>query len=113
MSIKLQGSVAFEPEFVGQLSMIGRALLEAGLDPADFTIAKHGAQAASPEIGSFQYDYTVSTGEEQFTVTEPNDARFLDNLMTRLHHSAATHHGGDAPAQGLFARVARWMAPSQ
>jgi hypothetical protein len=113
MSIKLQGSVAFEPEFVGQLSMIARALLEAGLDPAAFTITKHGAQADSPEIGAFQYDYTVSTGEEQFCVTAPNDPRFLDDLLARLHHSAAAHQAGEPPAQGLFARVARWMAPSQ
>ena len=78
MSIKLQGSVAFEPEFVGQLSMIARALLEAGLDPAAFTIAKHGAQADSPEIGAFQYDYTCRPARS----SSPSPSRTIRGFST-------------------------------
>jgi hypothetical protein len=115
MSITLQSTVGgFSAEFMSRLPALEAAMIAHGLEPSEFLISKDRATPPSvPFIGPFFYEYTVFVGDEQFTVTEPNDARFLDNLLTRLHDSAAAHHSGDAPAQGLFARVARWMAPSQ
>lgn len=109
MSIKLQGNEAFDPEFVGQLSHVTRALLEAGFDPAAFVIAKNRAGAPEvPAIGAFSYDYTVAIEGECFTVTEPNDQRFLDHLLARIRDHAHDN-AGVAPAPGLMARVARWI----
>lgn len=109
MSITLQGSAAFDPEFVGQLSHVTRALLDAGFDPTAFVILKDRAGANDvPAIDAFDYDYTVCFGGERFTVTEPNDQRFLDHLLARIRDHA--HDNADvAPPPGLIARMARWM----
>ena len=55
-----------------------------GLEPEQFVISKDQATpATAPFIGPFFYDYTVFVGEESFTVTEPNDIRFLEYLYNR------------------------------
>ena len=57
-----------------------------GLEPSQFVISKDWATQAAvplPFLGPFFYDYTVFIGEENFTVTEPNDIRFLDYFYQR------------------------------
>jgi hypothetical protein len=56
------------------------------LNPADFVISKDRAMPSSviPLVGPFFYDYTVFVGDESFTVTEPNDTRFLQYFYQRI-----------------------------
>src|SRR5260370_18932819 len=55
-----------------------------GLDPTEFVISKDRATPATvPLIGPFFYEYTVFFGDEKFTVTEPNDMRFLEYFYRR------------------------------
>jgi hypothetical protein len=65
-----------------------------------------------PLIGPFFYDYTVFVGDESFTVTEPNDIKFLDYF-----HQRCIAEDEPAPEQeqrprrpGLIGRIFRWMA---
>jgi hypothetical protein len=108
--ITLQGTAGgFSAEFVRKLPEVERAMAAHGLDPADFIISKDNAASSNARpLGPFFYDYTVFVGTENFTVTEPNDARFLAYFMDRILAP------DDAPAprthDSLFGRLFRWMA---
>jgi hypothetical protein len=109
MPIKLQGSVAFEPEFVGHLTLLTRTLIARGIDPDGVTIAKDTACAPPlPFAGPLCYDYHVVTGEDEFVVTGAGDARVLEALLQRFDEP-----DGAVPAlqDGVFARLTRWMSP--
>jgi hypothetical protein len=108
--ITLQGTAGgFSAGFMERLPRVEQAMAAHGLDPADFIISKdNSASSNARPLGPFFYDYTVFVGGESFTVTEPNDARFLDYFMDRILAS------DEAPARrrrpGLFSRLFRWMA---
>lgn len=110
MAITLQGTAGdFSAEFKRRLPALERAMIARGLDPADFIISRDNAASANARpIGPFFYDYTVFVGDEHFTVTEPNDMRFLEYFYGRILAPE------DEPAQkknlGLFSRLAKWMA---
>ena len=60
----------------------------------------------------FFYDYTVFIGGEHFTLTEPNDIRFLDYFYQRCiadGRDARPNRIASARA-GLISRIFRWMA---
>lgn len=110
MPMMLQGTVAFEPEFVGNLAWLTRALIARNIDPDGVTIAKDLAGAgAMPRTSGVRYVYTVSTGDGDFVVIETCDARFLEQFLNRLETE------DDAPTalppKGMFARLTRWMSP--
>jgi hypothetical protein len=79
MAITLQSTVGgFSDEFMRKLPRLEQVMVANGLDPAGFVISKDRATPATmPFIGPFFYDYTVFIGDENFTITEPNDIRFL------------------------------------
>ncbi|ABD06028.1 conserved hypothetical protein [Rhodopseudomonas palustris HaA2] len=113
MPIRLQGTVAFEPEFVGNLTMLTRTMIARGLDPDCYVITKDIAAAPTlPFVGTIAYDYAVDTGETQFTVTEADDTCFLGAF---LQYIGDTDSDADtAPplaADGVFSRLTRWMSP--
>ena len=85
MSIILQSSVGgFSDEFRRRLPAVERAMIEHGLEPSQFVISKDVATTpTAPVIGPFFYDYTVFFGDDNFTVTEPNDMKFLDYFYKR------------------------------
>jgi len=110
MPITLQSTGrGFDAQFLRKLPRLEQAMAAHDLDPSDFVISKAPAVTANvPFLGPFFHDYTVFVGDDQFTVTEPNDARFLDYFYRRVIAS------DDAPppaarTDGLLARVARWM----
>jgi hypothetical protein len=109
--ITLQGTAGgFSAGFMEQLPRVEQAMIAHGLDPNDFIISKDDAASANARpLGPFFHDYTVFVGDGSFTVTEPNDARFLDYFMDRI-----LAPDDDAPAQlrrdTLFSRLAKWMA---
>jgi hypothetical protein len=92
-----------------KLPELEQAMAARGLDANDFIISKDNAASSNARpLGPFFYDYTVFVGDENFTVTEPNDIRFLEYFMDRILAS------DEAPAPrkpaGLFGRLAKWMA---
>ena len=110
MAITLQSTVGgFTAEFMRKLPDLEQAMVAHGLEPSQFVISKDRATPATvPIIGPFFYDYTVFFGDDHFTVTEPNDIRFLDYFYARI--IAADE---DLPAEherpGLISRLVRWM----
>jgi hypothetical protein len=108
--ITLQGTAGgFSAEFIRKLPEIERAMIAHGLEPSDFIISKdNSASSNARPLGPFFYDYTVFVGDENFTVTEPNDARFLDYFMDRI--LASDEEPAPRRGPGLFGRLFRWMA---
>ena len=112
MPITLQSSAGgFSSKFMRGLPGLEQAMIAHGLDPSQFVISKDRAtSAAVPFIGPLFYDYTVFVGEENFTVTEPNDLIFLEYFYQRC---VAEDEETEPPLQrrpGLINRIFRWMA---
>jgi len=111
VSIILQSTVVgFSAEFIRRLPELEQAMVAHGLELSQFVISKDRATPTTlPVIGPF-YDYTVFAGDEIFTVTEPDDIKFLEYFYQRCIAE-------DEPAQalqprrpGLISRFFRWMA---
>ena len=113
MPVILQGTVDFEPAFLAQLPALEAAMLAQGLEPSAFVISKDRATPATvPWVGPFFWDYTVFVDDDHFTVTEPNDMRFLEFLLGRIaaEDSAAAAPASHVRQPGLLGRVARWLS---
>jgi len=107
MSIILQSTVGgFSGEFMRQLPRLEKAMLAHGLEPSQFVISKDIATSATaPLIGPFFYDYTVFFGDAHFTVTEPNDIKFLEYFYQRC----IAMDQPDERHDGIVGRILRWM----
>ena len=83
-----------------------------GLEPSEFVISKDRATPAAmvPFVGPFFYDYTVFIGEENFTVTEPNDMTFLDYFYKRCIAEDEPAPAESRRRAGPIHRFFRWMA---
>ena len=114
MSITLQSTVGgFSAEFMRRLPLVEQAMVAHGLEPSAFVISKDPATPPTvPFIGPFFYDYTVFVGEEHFTVTEPNDIKFLDYFYDRCiaEDETAPERERRARRPGLINRIFSWMA---
>ena len=100
MAITLQSTVGgFSPEFIRKLPALEQAMIAHGLEPSQFVISKDWATQAAvpyPFLRPFFYDYTVFVGDENFTVTEPNDMRFLEYFYQALHRRGRRDRRADA-----------------
>ncbi|MGY4356144.1 hypothetical protein ACVW0J_002637 [Bradyrhizobium sp. i1.7.7] len=107
MSIILQSTVGgFSAQFMRKLPLVEQAMREHGLDPAEFVISKDYASTATiPLMGPFFYNYSVFFGDEQFTVTEPNDMVFLDYFFKT--RAGVGRPAGIATAAGIDAAAVR------
>lgn len=111
MSITLQSTVGgFSAEFLRRLPQLEAVMRDNGLDPDAFILSKSDAASSNARpLGPFFFDYTVFVDGEHFTVTEPNDIRFLAYLTGRCIAA------GDDPltprhkAFGLLHRLLHWM----
>jgi hypothetical protein len=113
MPVILQGTVSFEPAFLARLPALESAMLAQDLDPSAFVISKDRATPATvPWIGPFFWDYTVFVDDEHFTVTEPNDMRFLAFLLDRIaaDDSAAVEPAPPFKLPKLLGRFVNWMS---
>jgi hypothetical protein len=110
MPITLQGTAGgFSAEFMRKLPDVEQAMIAHGLNLDDFIISKDNAASSNARpLGPFFYDYTVFVGDENFTVTEPNDAGFLEYFMDRI--LAPDEEPAPRKRAGLFGRFFRWMA---
>src|SRR5258706_8994450 len=112
MSITLQSTVGgFSAAFMRRLPALEEAMVAHGLEPSQFVISKDGATPATvPIIGPFFYDYTVFAADENFTVTEPNDIKFLEYFYRRcIADDEAAPAEQLKPSRGLISRIFRWM----
>jgi hypothetical protein len=115
MAITLQSTAGgFSPEFMRKLPALEQAMIAHGLEPSQFVISKDWATQAAvpyPFLKPFFYDYTVFVGEENFTVTEPNDIRFLGYFYDRCIAEEETPEQAQRIRHpGLIGRFLRWMA---
>lgn len=116
MAITLQSTVGgFSDEFMRKLPRLEQAMVANGLDPAAFVISKDRATPPTiPFVGPFFYDYTVFIGDENFTITEPNDIKFLQYFYGRCVAPDDPAPGQEleqfAPRPGLISRIFQWMA---
>jgi len=107
VSIILQSTVGFSGEFMRKLPLVEQAMREHGLEPSQFVISKDRASGPYPSILEFFYDYTVFFGDDKFTVTEPNDMRFLGYFLKCV---TAPDEIEPHRRDGLIRRIFRWMA---
>jgi hypothetical protein len=110
LSIILQSTVGgFSAEFMRRLPAVERAMVAHRLDPSQFVISKDTATTPTARvIGPFFHDYTVFFGDDKFTVTEPNDIRFLDYFYQRCV-AADQELPSERARPGLISRLVRWM----
>jgi hypothetical protein len=101
------------------LPALEKAMREQGLDPAEFVIARNLAQSTYLPI-AFRPDgnlleCTVFVKDRSFTVTQPNDTRFLEyfyELCVPPKHADEAHsqlHTVEQKLESLFMRAARWL----
>ena len=109
MPLTLQSTVeGFDAAFMQAVPQLERTMRRAGLDPSDVIIVKDRGAPGALSFDLALFHYTVFADAMQFTVTEPDDARFLDTVQRRMRAD------GDAMAAaamqgGLLARVRHWM----
>ncbi|MEJ2625970.1 MAG: hypothetical protein P8Z80_16005 [Pseudolabrys sp.] len=80
--ITLQSSCGdFHPDFLKRLPALEKTMIERGIDPFGFVIAKDSSRAMRLPIvfrpTGQPIDYTVFVGGRSFTVTYQNDMSFL------------------------------------
>lgn len=108
MAITLQGTVDFSAAFLQRLPAIEQTMVAQGLEPGEFVISKDAAATANMRpLGPFFYDYTVFVDGEHFTVTEPNDERFLEFFYRRV--TALDEEAPARRADTLLRRFVQWM----
>ena len=113
MSIILQSTVVgFSAEFIRRLPELEQAMVAHGLELSQFVISKDRATPTTlPVIGLF-YDYTVFAGDEIFTVTQPDDIKFLEYFYQRCIAEDATPPAPQGRRRlGLISRLFSWMTP--
>jgi len=112
VTIILQSTVGgFTAEFMRRPPELEQAMVVHGLEPSQFVISKDRATPATvPIIGPFFYDYTVFAADENFTVTEPNDIKFLEYFYQRcIADDEAVPTQQVKRSRGLISRIFRWM----
>jgi hypothetical protein len=112
MPITLQSTVGgFSPDFLRRLPALERTMVAQGLEPSTFVISKDRAAPPPFPLGPFFYEYTVFVGEEHFTVTEPNDSRFLEFFYRRCVAPGDDSDAVPKPERrpGLISRLFHWM----
>jgi hypothetical protein len=122
--IKLQSSCGdFDPAFVKELSALEKAMIDEGLNPSAFVIAKNLAQIPHLPI-AFRPDgnpleYTVFVKDRSFTVTQPDDMSFLAYFYRLCvpapeekdtpHSVAQALHSEEKKLEALIGRLERWL----
>ena len=86
MPIRLQNLTSgFDDSFLSQLPLAEQAMIERGVDPSAFLIAKKALRIDHPlAINTCHHDYTVSVRGQSFTVIQPSDLIFLAYFYERI-----------------------------
>ena len=122
--IKLQSSYGdFDPAFVQQLPALEKAMIDQGLQPSDFVIAKDETRGPRLPIayrpGGTPPEYTVFVKGRSFTVRQPDDMSFLAYFYRLCvpapeekdapHSVAQALHSEEKKLEALIGRLKRWL----
>jgi hypothetical protein len=122
--IKLQSSYGdFDPAFVQQLPALEKAMIDQGLQPSDFVIAKDETRGPRLPIayrpGGTPPEYTVFVKGRSFTVRQPDDMSFLAYFYRLCvpapeekdapHSVAQALHSEEKKLEALIGRLERWL----
>jgi hypothetical protein len=101
----------FDTGFLNQLPIVEKAMLARDLDPSTVTIAKGPARSSlCYRLGPQHFDYTVTIGDDSFTVTYPSDQSFLEYFLARC--MTTPESGGEQAGVGKPRRRSRHVAMS-
>jgi hypothetical protein len=111
VQIRLQTTVTpFDDSFVEFLPVVEKAMIDHGLDPRDFIIAKDRTQFNSfPGLRQRFHNYTVSVGGKDFTVMQPTDLAFLKYFYDRCIAPEQTAPSPEHKLQGIVGRLLHWL----
>jgi hypothetical protein len=121
--IKLQSSHGdFDPAFVKELPALEKAMIDHGIDPSNFVIAKDTASGPRLPIAyrpdGNPLEYTVFVKGRSFAVTQPDDMSFLAyfySLCVPLEPKDAPHsaahllHTEEKRIEALIGRLEKWL----
>jgi hypothetical protein len=109
VSIILQSTIGgFSGEFMRKLPKVEEAMIAHGLELSQFVISKDRATPATVRFaGPFFHDYTVFFDDGHFTVTEPNDMKFLDYFYQLV--KAMDDPPPEPPRRSIIHSIFRWM----
>jgi hypothetical protein len=111
MQIRLRTTVTpFDDSFVRFLPVVEKAMIDHGLDPRDFVIAKDSTQFnAYPGLRQRFHSYTVSVRGKDFTVTQPTDSAFIRYFYDRCVAPEEVAPSPEHKLQGIIGRLLRWL----
>jgi hypothetical protein len=122
--IKLQSSYGdFDPAFCKELPALEKAMIDQGLNPSAFVIAKDLAHNPRLPIAyrpdGNPMEYTVFVKGRSFTVTQPDDMNFLAYFYRLCvpevakkddpHSIAHNLHSEEKKLQAVIGRLERWL----
>lgn len=111
MQIGLQTVLTpFDDSFVKFLPVVEKAMIDHGLDPRDFVIAKDNTQFnAFPGLRPRLHSYTVFVKGQDFTVIQPNDLAFLTYFYDRCVAPEEVAPSPEHKMQGIIGRLLHWL----
>jgi hypothetical protein len=111
MHIRLQTTVTpFDDSFVKFLPDVEKAMIDHGLDPSDFVIAKDDSQFNSyPGLRQRLHSYTVFVRGREFTVTQPTDLAFLKYFHDRCVAPEEVAPSPEHKLQSIIGRLLHWL----
>jgi hypothetical protein len=122
--IKLQTSFgSFDPAFLKELPVLEKAMINQGLHPSDFVIAKDEARGPRLPLvyrpDGTPPEYTVFVKGRSFTVRQPDDLSFLMYFYGLCvppvekydapHSIAHALHSEEKKLEALIGRLERWF----
>ena len=111
MQIGLQTTVTpFDASFLKFLPVVEKAMIDHGLDPRDFIIAKDTNQFNSyPGLRQRFHNYTVFVRGKDFTVTQPTDSAFLKYFYDRCVAPEEVAPSPEHKLQVIIGRLLHWL----
>jgi hypothetical protein len=111
MKIRLQTTVTpFDDSFIKFLPVVEKAMIDHGLDPSDFIIAKDDTQFNSyPGLRQRFHNYSVFVRGKEFTVMQPTDGAFLKYFYDRCVAPEEVAPSPEHKLQGIVGRLLHWL----
>jgi hypothetical protein len=109
--IELQTTVTpFDASFLEFLPVVEKAMIDHGLNPRDFIIAKDATQFNSyPGLRQRFHSYTVFVRGKNFTVLQPTDSAFLKYFYDRCVAPEEVAPSPEHKLQGIIGRLLHWL----
>jgi len=111
VQIGLQTTVTpFDASFLEFLPVVEKAMIDHGLDPRDFIIAKDATQFnVYPGLRQRFHNYTVFVKGQNFTVAQPTDSAFLKYFYDRCVAPDEIAPSPEHKLQEIIGRLLHWL----